>query len=107
MGSEMCIRDSLFSYQSSERDTVKSGAPFGGEFIIAINPGVCASAGSSESMVNTNPLAHAEELFANILAQDGTRLPGERRIKARERTAVDGIFIPSALHQQILDYSNS
>jgi len=58
-------------------------------------------------MVNTNPLAHAEELFSNILQQDGTRLPGERRIKARERTAANGIFIPSALHQQILDYGKS
>ena len=97
----------LFSYQSSERDTIKSGAPFGGEFIIAIDPSVCASAGSSESMVNTNPLAHAEELFSNILQQDGTRLPGERRIKARERITADGISIPLALHQQILDYSKS
>ncbi len=95
----------LFSYQSTERDTVKSGAPFGGEFIIAINPDTCASAGSSEGRVNTNPLAHAEELFSAVLSQDGTRLPGERRIKARERTAVDGISIPASLHQQITDFA--
>ena len=94
----------LFSYQSTARDTAGSGAPFGGEFIIAINPKVCSAAGSSEGLVGADPLAHAEELFGQILMQDGTRLPGERRFKARERTESEGISIPVSLHETILSY---
>jgi len=46
-------------------------------------------------------LAHAEQLFANILAQEGTRLPSDRRYAARQRTSQEGITIPRALYEAL------
>ena len=46
-------------------------------------------------------LAHAEQLFANILAQEGTRLPSDRRYAARQRTPREGITIPRALYDEL------
>jgi len=47
----------------------------------------------------------AEGLFAAILEQEGTRLPGEKRLAARERTARDGVTIPVALHERLEAYA--
>ncbi|MEC7536951.1 MAG: Ldh family oxidoreductase, partial [Pseudomonadota bacterium] len=44
-----------------------------------------------------------EALFGKILAQEGTRIPGDRRYANRARSATDGIECQAALHQQILD----
>ncbi|MEC7396104.1 MAG: Ldh family oxidoreductase [Pseudomonadota bacterium] len=44
-----------------------------------------------------------EALFGKILAQEGTRIPGDRRYANRARSATDGIVCQAALHQQILD----
>jgi delta1-piperideine-2-carboxylate reductase len=46
-------------------------------------------------------LDHAEALFARYLAQDGTRLPSDRRYAARQRTPVEGIRIPERLYDEI------
>ena len=48
-------------------------------------------------------LQRIENLFDRILAQEGTRLPGDRRYANRARSANDGIECQAALHQQILD----
>ncbi|MEM6985925.1 MAG: Ldh family oxidoreductase [Pseudomonadota bacterium] len=89
----------LFSFESTERDTHKTGAPFGGEFLLAIDP----------SRFGTGSLAarqaHAETLFARILEQPGTRLPGDRRRRARIETQAEGITVPEALHGQLLAYA--
>jgi len=90
----------LFSYESSEKDTLKVGAPFGGEFIIAIDPAHTLSDGNTAAAQN-----RAENLFKRILEQDGTRLPSSRRYEARARTQKDGVKIPVALHEQIIDFS--
>ena len=97
----------LFSYQSTERDKFGSGAPVGGEFIIAINPATTSAAGSCEDIVATDSNTHAEELFERILAQEGTRLPGSRRVSVREDTAANGITIPDSLFNTINGYLNS
>ncbi|MCL4147979.1 UNVERIFIED_CONTAM: hypothetical protein GTU68_026258, partial [Idotea baltica] len=78
----------LFSYESSAKDTLKVGAPFGGEFIIAIDPARTLSDGNTEAAQQ-----RAEQLFEKILEQEGTRLPSSRRYEARQRTAVSGINI--------------
>ena len=49
----------------------------------------------------------ADDLFAAILDQPGTRLPGERRLKARERIAEEGVAIAPALHQKLEDYARA
>ena len=48
-------------------------------------------------------LQRIENLFDRILAQEGTRLPGDRRYANRARSADDGIECQAALHQQILE----
>jgi len=43
-------------------------------------------------------------LFKRILEQDGTRLPSSRRYEARKRTQSEGVNIPVALHEQLVDF---
>lgn len=86
----------LFSYEAGEYDQAGVGAPRGGEFLIAIDPARCVADGDRAAQIE-----HAERLFERILGQDGTRLPGQRRFEARERTAAAGITIPRSLHEQI------
>ncbi len=86
----------LFSYESSAQDEHKTGAPFGGEFLIAIDPARCAP-GTDRTTQN----ARAEALFARVLEQDGTRLPSDRRYKARERTCEEGVDVAVAVIEQI------
>ena len=84
-----------FSYEAQQRDN-GSGAPCGGEFMMAIDPARCVPSGDAKAS-----LAHAEQLFARILDIDGTRLPSDRRFAARKRTASKGIEIPQSLHDEI------
>jgi len=86
----------LFSFESSEYDTHKTGAPFGGEFLMAIDP-----AHFSGPHSDADPFARAEVLFARILEQEGTRLPSDRRFAARKETASEGITIPVSLHDSL------
>ena len=85
----------VFSYEAKARDT-GTGAPCGGEFIMAIDPARCVPGGDKQAQLD-----HAEELFSRILEQDGTRLPSDRRFAARQRTPVEGIRIPQSLHDTI------
>ena len=70
-----------------------------GELILALDPN---RFGNSEGWA-----AHSERLFAAMTAQDGVRLPGDRRTKNRERIAREGAEIPKALHDQILALGES
>jgi len=83
----------FLSFEAEIDDKDKGGPPKGGELIIAINP---ALFGDSEGF-----LEHGERLFAAILAQQGTRLPGQRRFESRQKTANDGISIPTSLYDEI------
>ena len=47
-------------------------------------------------------VSRTETLLAAILDQPGTRLPGARRIEARERARRDGIAIPASLHDDLV-----
>ena len=83
----------FLSFEAEIDDEDKGGPPKGGELIIAINP---ALFGDSEGFLD-----HGERLFAAILAQQGTRLPGQRRFASRQKTANDGISIPTSLYDEI------
>lgn len=68
------------------------GPPVGvGQFVIAIDP----------KAFDDSYLARIETLFAAMLAQDGVRLPGDRRLEARARTAQDGILLDDDLFNRI------
>jgi delta1-piperideine-2-carboxylate reductase len=86
----------VFSFEASEHDNQDGGPPVGGELMIAIDPARCLGHGDRQRQ-----LAHAEQLFANILAQQGTRLPSDRRYAARRRTLTEGIAMPQALYEEL------
>lgn len=85
-----------FSFEAAAVDNDDGGPSVGGEFMMAIDPVRCV--GHSDRRAQ---LAHAEHLFANILAQGGTRLPSDRRFLARQRTPTEGITIPQALYDEL------
>ena len=80
------------SVDSSEQDVAGTGAPFGGELLIAIDPARCAPPGREPTH-----LATAERLFALVLEQPGARLPSDRRYAARERALVEGVEVDAEL----------
>jgi delta1-piperideine-2-carboxylate reductase len=86
----------VFSFEASALDNHDGGPPVGGELIIALDPVSCVGHGDRRRQ-----LAHAEQLFANILAQEGTRLPSDRRYAARQRTPTEGVTIPRALYEEL------
>ncbi len=89
----------LFSYESTQKDTANYGAPFGGEFLIAIDIAHTVTHADAKTAQN-----RAEELFSRVLAQEGTRLPSSRRYDARARTLNSGVKVSKELYQQIKGY---
>ena len=85
----------VFSFEATANDIRDGGPPKRGEFMIAIDPTRCISGGSGIAQ-----LAHAETLFDEILSQEGTRLPSDRRYLAREKTPKEGITIPQSLYDE-------
>ena len=75
------------SFEAAAQDNNDGGPPRGGEFILALDP--------------ASGLASAEGLFAKILEQDGTRLPGDGRRAKRAKVASDGVEIPAELYEKI------
>ncbi len=83
----------FFGYESAA-DYKRDGGPSNGaQSFIAIDPVRLAGPGF---------LSHIEELFERVLANGEARLPGDRRLKARARTAVEGIQVDDALHATVL-----
>lgn len=87
------------SFQAGEHDKANTGAPCGGELIIAIDPLHCMENGNRIAQ-----LEHGEMLFTKILEQDGARLPSDRRYEARKRTTIDGVSVPRSLYESIETY---
>src|SRR5260221_90447 len=87
------------SFEAGERDKGNTGAPCGGELIIAIDPVRCVENGNRIAQ-----LEHGEMLFKKMLEQDGARLPSDRRYEARKRTAVEGVKVPRSLYESIQAY---
>jgi len=83
----------FLSIEAQEDDAGRGGPPKGGELVIALDP---AKFGNPDGF-----LAHGEKLIREILAQDGTRLPGARRFENRAKTPDTGIEIPRSLHDEI------
>jgi delta1-piperideine-2-carboxylate reductase len=83
------------SVEAGAADNDDGGPARGGELMIAIDP---ARFGDAAGWAE-----HGEVLFENMLAQSGVRLPGDRRYANRARTPDDGVIVPTALHDQIVD----
>jgi len=80
-----------FGWEASGFMDVKGGPPRLGQFLIALDPMHFAGASFAARMT---------ELVAAI-AEDGARLPGDRRLAARTKAARDGLVIADDLYAQI------
>ncbi|MDE0230941.1 MAG: Ldh family oxidoreductase [bacterium] len=85
-----------FSFEATETDPREDMPPLGGELIIAIDP-------THFHADPQRPLGHSEKLFGRVLAQEGTRLPSERRYAARRESINNGILVPSAFYRTLQD----
>lgn len=88
----------LLSFEASEADPDPEMPTIGGELMLAIDPVQFIRHGSRKAQ-----LAQSERLFSKILEDKEARLPSERRHKAREHAIADGIRIPRALHDVLLN----
>lgn len=80
-----------FGWEASGFMDAKGGPPRSGQFLIALDPAHFAGATFAARMT---------ELVAAI-AEDGARLPGDRRLVARDRAVREGLAIADDLHAQI------
>ena len=87
------LTGSNFGYQGTSFFEPTGAPPSIGHMMMLFDP---AAFGGADSF---GP--RAEELFGEILSQDGARLPGDRRLKLREAAARDGVEIPDALLEDI------
>jgi (2R)-3-sulfolactate dehydrogenase (NADP+) len=81
-----------FAYQASSFFTAEGPPPRIGQYFILINPAAFAGEGF---------LTRIEELLSEILGQQGTRLPGDRRLAQREKSRKQGISLPPTLYQEL------
>ncbi len=84
-----------FSFEAARYDRKDGGPPRGGEFMLALDP---AGFGDDNGW-----LAHAEGFFEALTSLEGVRLPGDRRYANRSRSPAEGVQVPKALHEQILE----
>ena len=83
---------SCFGFESSSYFTAEGPPPRAGQLLLAIDPGPFSQGRFG---------ARLEDLLAAIEAQPGARLPGQRRLAARERAEREGVTLPRALHEQL------
>ena len=85
----------VFSFEATANDVEDGGPPKRGEFMIAIDPARCI-----DGTAGLSQLAHAETLFGELLGQEGTRLPSDRRYATRKVTAEQGVTIVQSLFDE-------
>ncbi|MBI3938503.1 MAG: Ldh family oxidoreductase [Betaproteobacteria bacterium] len=82
-----------FSFAASSFANNEGGPPRTGQFFIGLDPAAFAGARFPDRI---------EELCTAILTQPGARLPGARRLAARERTAGEGVVISGKLYDDLV-----
>jgi (2R)-3-sulfolactate dehydrogenase (NADP+) len=80
------------SFQASSFADNLGGPPRTGQFFIALAP---------EVFLGGQFAPRLEQLLDEIASDPSVRLPGDKRLVARARTARDGIDVPCTLHQRI------
>lgn len=86
-----------WSFEASSLGDDEGGPPDIGQFFIAIDPKAFGGAGMS---------ARLEVLFEAMLAQDGVRLPGDRRNAHRAKAEVEGVDVPDELLSTLRAYAD-
>ncbi len=82
-----------FAFQASSFFTVDGPPPRIGQFFFVVDPDVFAG----ETFA-----VRIEELIAEILSQQGTRLPGDRRLAQRGKSRRDGVAISKQLYEELV-----
>ncbi len=86
------LSGSNFAFQASSFFTASGAAPGTGQLVLAMDPRKFGDGGFA---------AHAATLCRFIEAQAGTRLPGRRRLAAREAARRDGIEVAGELFEAL------
>ena len=87
------------SFEAKERDNGDGGPPQGGELIIAMDPNLF---GDADGWAD-----HAENLFDQILKQDGARLPSARRYHNRTSALTSGVTMSEAVYEKVVALSKA
>ncbi|TCS63090.1 Ldh family oxidoreductase [Varunaivibrio sulfuroxidans] len=82
-----------FGYEASSFFEAEGAPPGVGQCLIAIDPAPFSGGGFA---------ARLEALLAEMLSQDGVRLPGARRLHAREAVQKDGVPVPNVLYDELV-----
>ena len=85
-----------WSFQASPLGDNEGGPPNIGQLFIAIDGGLFGAAGFDDRL---------ETLVAAIHAQEGTRLPGDGRLRARRKAEAEGVSLDETLHARMMDYA--
>lgn len=80
-----------YGWEASAFLDAEGGPPKMGQLLIALDPAHFAGEGFAPRMAE----------LAAAIAEDGARLPGDRRLALRAKAAAEGLAIPAALHAQI------
>ncbi|MGA0600170.1 Ldh family oxidoreductase [Caulobacter sp. KR2-114] len=80
-----------YGWEASAFLDAEGGPPRMGQLLIALDPGHFAGDGFAPRMAT----------LAAAVAEDGARLPGDRRLALRAKAGAEGLSIPAALHDQI------
>jgi (2R)-3-sulfolactate dehydrogenase (NADP+) len=84
---------SHFGYEASSFFSGEGESPQVGQFLMAIDP---------EPLSRGKFRDRLEDLLGAVLAQPGTRLPGERRYELRAEAARNGVALPRPLYQELI-----
>lgn len=87
-----------FGYEASSFFTADGAPPGVGQTLLALDPSVL-SGGTFDDRL--------ELLISAILAQDGTRLPGSRRLNARNQAAENGIELSGQLFAELSELAGA
>jgi (2R)-3-sulfolactate dehydrogenase (NADP+) len=83
---------SCFGYEASSFFAAEGAPPHVGQFLLGINPGPFSQGLFGDRL---------EALLAEIEAQPGARLPGQRAFKARAEAKARGVTLPDSLYDQL------
>ncbi|MEZ5647534.1 MAG: Ldh family oxidoreductase [Alphaproteobacteria bacterium] len=81
-----------FGYEASSFLDAEGSPPLIGQFFLIIDP---------QRFGGASVVPRIAELGGEILKQQGTRLPGSRRLEMRTKAQAEGITIPDALYKEI------
>ena len=90
------VTGSAFSFEASSFVDDQGGPPATGQLFVAIAPARLGGEGCAERL---------EAMLAAMCVEEGVRVPGERRHRARRRARRDGVLLDRALHEQLLGYA--